>query len=233
MSSSGRRCRRRRVVALELVEQRGGGLLDPLPQRRDGSRGEHRRHQLAVLRVVGRFHRKQRRRSQRVKQSRVGLLGDPAQRSGQIAAQFGDPEIVGAQQLVRDAVVEGHQHGTAPDHRASVAVFVGERAWVLPHLGVGDQPRLRVAAAETELREASDDAVHREPADSLPHSAELTTAGTVVQASNSGAPAERVHPPAGRRPLAASRQLRPSTMTFARTVSASSSGRGRRTRAIR
>ena len=121
--------------------------------------------------------------------------------SGRLPTQFGDAEVVGAQQFVRDAVVDGHQHGAAPDHRASVAEFVGERAGVLPHLGVGDQPRLRVAAAKTELREASDDAVQREPADSLPHSAELTTAGTVVQASNSGALAERVHPPARRLPL--------------------------------
>ena len=73
-------------VALEFVEQRGRGLLDPLPQCRNGSRGEHRRHHLAVPGVIGRFDRQQRWWPERVQQSGVGLLGDPAQRPGQIAA---------------------------------------------------------------------------------------------------------------------------------------------------
>ena len=73
---------------------------------------------------------------------------------GQIAAQLRDAEIVGAQQLMGDAVVERHQHGAAADHRAPVAHLVGEGGRVLPHRGIGDQPGLRIAAASAELREA-------------------------------------------------------------------------------
>ncbi len=127
------------VFALEFVEQRGRGLFDPLPQRRNGSRGEHRRHQLAVPGVSGRFDRQQRWCPKRVQQSGVGLVGDPGQRFGQIAALLRYAEIVRAQQLVGDTVVDGHQHGSAADQRALVAQLVREGCRVLPDGGISDR----------------------------------------------------------------------------------------------
>ena len=73
-----------------------------------------------------------------MQRSGVGFLGDPAQRPRQIAAELGDPEIVGAQQFVRDAVVERHQHRTAPDNRTRDPAFIGEGGLFLPHDGVGE-----------------------------------------------------------------------------------------------
>src|SRR4051812_46821169 len=120
---------------------------------------------------------------------------------------------------MRDAVVDGHQHGAAPDQRALVAQFVGEGAGVLPHRGIGDQPSLWIAVAN-QSGEASDDAVQSEPTNSLPHHASLRPSvlfyncQTALLLPNANSrQSTSVH-------LAEFRQLRLSTMTFARTVSA-------------
>ena len=60
---------------------------------------------------------------------------------------------------MRDAMVDGHQHGAASDHRALRAQFVGEGARVLPHGGIGDEPPLWIAAAKRRAWKGPDDAV--------------------------------------------------------------------------
>ena len=107
--------------------------------------------------MIGRFDRQQRRWPQRVKHPWVGFLGDPAQRLGQIAAKLRDTEVIRAQQFMRHAVVEGHQRGATPDHRAPMAQLVCEGPRVLPYGGIDDEPCLWIAAADAEPREAADD----------------------------------------------------------------------------
>ncbi len=137
------------ALGAHIVEQGGRGLLHPFPKRGNGSRGEDRRHQLAVAGVLRRLDRQERRRLQRMQQPSVGLVDHPPQRPGQARTDRADPEVVGAQQLVGDGVVEGDEHRPATNHRATATQLVGERGRVGPHLGIGDQTCLRVAAADT------------------------------------------------------------------------------------
>src|SRR4051812_320702 len=123
-----------------------------------------------------------------------------------------------------NGVVHGQQHGTAANHRPPLPHFVGESRRVLPDGGVGDQPCLRVTVANTEPGEAADDPVQRKPADAFPHDASLRPAALLDKRQTVLLlPSAYTRHPASAH-FAEFRQLRPSTTTLARTVSARSTG---------
>ena len=172
-------------VVAEVVEQLAGGVADPITKRRNRSGGEHRRNQLAVAGVVGRFDREHRRRFERVQQPGLGAIGHPLQRFGQVRTHRDDAEVIGPQHVVNDLVVDGDEQEAASHDRALRAQFFGERHRVGTHGRVRDQPALRVAALRERLGHRPNHAVDGEPPDPLPHAAELTTGSIVLQVSNS------------------------------------------------
>src|ERR1700754_3770764 len=105
-------------VVGEIVEKRVGGLLHPIAQRGHGTCGEHRGHQLAVARVIGRLNRQHGRRLDRMNQVGLRAVGHPLQRLGQVRPQPEDVEVVGSQQVIGDLVVDGYVHGATLHDRA-------------------------------------------------------------------------------------------------------------------
>ena len=165
-------------TGLDAVEQAGGSLLNPLPQRRNGSGGEYRRNGLAVAGVLRRLHGQHRRRQQRMEPAlHGGLLFKPPQWAGKVLADRGDREVIGAKELVSQRVVGGQPRRAAANELAALAKFVGEATGVGADRGVGDEPALHLTALGPERRQPTDDPVHGKPVQSLleRHDSSLST----------------------------------------------------------